>query len=125
MNGTGLGVIGTPDEAIGQIERLAEQSRGFGCYLLMAHEWADPEALRRSYELFARYVMPRFLGTATRLEASEKWSASVQPGLDARHAQALKEWTDKHAAEPAHRSAMILWTARAAVTAACTSSPPA
>jgi limonene 1,2-monooxygenase len=101
VNETGLGVIGTPDEAIAQIERLAEQSGGFGCYLLMAHEWADPEATRRSYELFARYVMPRFQNSATRLQASERWSASVQAGLDARQAQALKEWTDKHAAERA------------------------
>src|SRR5262249_20489836 len=30
VNGTGLGVIGTPDEAIGQIERLHAQSGGFG-----------------------------------------------------------------------------------------------
>jgi limonene 1,2-monooxygenase len=99
VNGSGLGVIGTPDEAIGQIERLAAQSGGFGCYLLMAHEWADPEATRRSYELFARYVMPRFQDSTTRLTASEAWATSVQPGLDARQAQALKEWTDKHAAE--------------------------
>ena len=101
VNDTGLGVIGTPDEAIAQIERLAEQSGGFGCYLMMAHEWADPEATRRSYELFARYVMPRFQNSATRLQASERWAASVQAGLDVRQAQALKEWTEKHAAERA------------------------
>jgi limonene 1,2-monooxygenase len=99
VNDTGLGVIGTPDEAVAQIERLAVQSGGFGCYLLMAHEWADPEATRRSYELFARHVMPRLQGSASRLLASERWSASVQSGLDARQAQALKEWTEKHAAE--------------------------
>ena len=107
MNETGLGVIGTPDEAIGQIERLVEQSGGFGCYLMMAHEWADPEATRRSYDLFARYVMPRFQNSATRLQASERWSASVQAGLDARQAQALKEWTDKHAAERAARQSTV------------------
>jgi limonene 1,2-monooxygenase len=107
VNDTGLGVIGTPDEAIGQIERLVEQSGGFGCYLMMAHEWADPEATRRSYELFARYVMPRFQNSATRLQASEQWSASVQAGLDARQAQALKEWTDKHAAEQAAKRSMV------------------
>jgi limonene 1,2-monooxygenase len=109
VNDTGLGVIGTPDEAIAQIERLAEQSGGFGCYLLMAHEWADPESTRRSYELFARYVMPRLQNSATRLQASERWSASVQAGLDARQSQALKEWTDKHAAE---RAAKQVLTAR-------------
>ena len=99
VNGSGLGVIGTPDEAVGQIERLVAQSGGFGCYLLMAHEWADPKATRESYELFARYVMPRFQGSASRLQASEAWALTVQPELDARQAQALKEWTDKHAAE--------------------------
>ena len=106
VNDTGLGVIGTPDEAIVQIERLREQSGGFGCYLLMAHEWADPEATRRSYDLFARYVMPRFQNTATRLQASERWSASVQAGLDAKQSQALQEWTDKHAAERAARQVL-------------------
>ena len=107
VNDTGLGVIGTPDEAIAQIERLAEQSGGFGCYLLMAHEWADPDATRRSYELFARYVMPRFQNSTTRLQASERWSVSVQAGLDARQSQALKEWTDKHAAERAAKQVLL------------------
>jgi limonene 1,2-monooxygenase len=108
VNDTGLGVIGTPDEAITQIERLAEQSGGFGCYLMMAHEWADPEATRRSYELFARYVMPRFQNSATRMQASERWSASVQAPLDQRQAEALKAWTDKHAAERAAKQTLTM-----------------
>jgi limonene 1,2-monooxygenase len=108
VNNTGLGVIGTPDEAIVQIERLAEQSGGFGCYLLMAHEWADPEATRRSYDLFARYVMPRFQNSSTRLQASERRSAAIQAPLDAVQAQALKEWTEKHAAEKAAKAAVAL-----------------
>ncbi len=40
VNETGLGVIGTPDEAIAQVERLEKQSGGFGSYLLIHHEWA-------------------------------------------------------------------------------------
>jgi hypothetical protein len=51
--------------------------------------------------------MPRFQNSATRLQASERWSASVQAGLDARQAQALKEWTDKHAAERAVRQPTV------------------
>jgi limonene 1,2-monooxygenase len=108
VNNTGLGVIGTPDEAIVQIERLAQQSGGFGCYLLMAHEWADPEATRRSYDLFARYVMPRFQNSSTRLQASERWSAANQAPLDAAQAQAVKEWTEKHAAEKAAKAAVAV-----------------
>jgi limonene 1,2-monooxygenase len=108
VNNTGLGVIGTPDEAIGQIERLAQQSGGFGCYLMMAHEWADPEATRRSYELFARHVMPRFQNSVSRLQASERWSASVQAPLSAVQAQALKDWTARHAAERAAKTGVAV-----------------
>ena len=105
---SGLGVIGTPDEAIAQIERLAQQSGGFGCYLLMAHEWADPAATRRSYELFARYVMPRFQNTTTRLQAAEEYAKNTQARLDPMQAQALKDWTDKHAAERAARQPLVV-----------------
>ncbi|MFZ8997746.1 MAG: glycerophosphodiester phosphodiesterase family protein, partial [Ilumatobacteraceae bacterium] len=59
VNESGLGVIGTPDDAIRQIERLEKQSNGgFGAYLMMAHEWANPRATHDHYELFARYVKP-------------------------------------------------------------------
>jgi len=57
---TGLAVIGTPDEAAEKIQALLDQSGGFGAFLFMAHNWADFEATKRSYELFARYVAPRF-----------------------------------------------------------------
>ena len=41
VNG-GLGVVGTPDMAIAQIEELLEQSNGgFGAYLTLAHNWAN------------------------------------------------------------------------------------
>jgi limonene 1,2-monooxygenase len=79
LNGSGFAVIGTPDDAIAQIERLQEQSGGFGTYLLMAHEWADREPTRRSYELFAREVMPRFQGSAETLVASRDWAAENRP----------------------------------------------
>lgn len=76
MNATGFAVIGTPDMAAAQIERLVERSGGFGTYLLMAHEWADPAATLRSFELFMRYVAPRFTGSAERAVASRDWAAS-------------------------------------------------
>lgn len=104
INDTGLGVIGTPDEAIAQIERLQQQSGGFGCYLMMHHEWARPDATRKHYELFARYVKPRFQGTASRLMASEQWSRDVQKDLDAQQAAALHAWTEKHQRERAEKA---------------------
>src|SRR5438309_1777125 len=41
MNASGFAVIGTPDDAAAQIQRLIDQSGGFGTFLNMAHEWAD------------------------------------------------------------------------------------
>ena len=41
----------------------AIQQGGFGGILFRAHEWANREQTMRSYELFARYVMPRFQGS--------------------------------------------------------------
>lgn len=60
MNETGAGVVGTPDMAIAQIQRLIDQSGGFGCYLVFGGDLADWPATLRSYELFAQYVMPHF-----------------------------------------------------------------
>jgi limonene 1,2-monooxygenase len=76
---TGFAVVGTPAMAVAQIERLMEQSGGFGTYLLMAHEWADREATLRSYELFAREVVPHFKGTLSSLEGSRDWAAENRP----------------------------------------------
>jgi limonene 1,2-monooxygenase len=79
MNASGFAVIGTPDDAIAQIERLVEQSGGFGTFLVMAHEWADRAQTERSYELLARYVLPRFQGSAQRTTASRDWAAENRP----------------------------------------------
>ena len=49
------------------------ESGGFGTFLLFAHEWADPAATRRSYELFAQYVMPRYTGQLEAPNASCDW----------------------------------------------------
>jgi limonene 1,2-monooxygenase len=71
---SGLGVVGAVEDAIEHIEGLQTASGvGFGTYLLLAHDWADPVATDQSLELFARYVMPHFQGsTARRLE---NWAA--------------------------------------------------
>ncbi|HYX03322.1 MAG TPA: LLM class flavin-dependent oxidoreductase [Reyranella sp.] len=58
---SGLACIGTPDDCIRHFERLWLGSNGgFGAVLLLAQNWADWEATRRSYELMARYVHPHF-----------------------------------------------------------------
>ncbi|WP_433502545.1 LLM class flavin-dependent oxidoreductase [Pseudonocardia halophobica] len=62
INGAGIGVIGTADQARAQVQRLVDQAGGFGTMLLMGHDWADPTATKRSFEIFARAVAPHFQG---------------------------------------------------------------
>jgi limonene 1,2-monooxygenase len=70
---SGTAIIGTPDDAAARIQQLVDQSGGFGAFLLMDHNWAPWEAKKRSYELFARYVAPRFQQLNDNREASIAW----------------------------------------------------
>jgi len=70
---SGTAVIGTPDDAAARIQQLVDQSGGFGCFLLMDHNWAPWEAKKRSYELMARYVFPKFQQLNDNRDASIAW----------------------------------------------------
>ena len=54
----GVIVVGTPDDAIAQIQRLQKKQGEFGCFLQLAHNWADFEETKKSYEMWQRYVTP-------------------------------------------------------------------
>ena len=75
-NETGSMIIGTPDMAVKQIKRLWEQSGGFGSYLISGIDLADYGPRMRSYELFAREVMPHFKGQMTSTAASCEWTTA-------------------------------------------------
>jgi limonene 1,2-monooxygenase len=60
--GAGAAVVGTPDEMIAAIRNLREITGGFGTVLGFAHDWANREATLRSWELFARFVVPELNG---------------------------------------------------------------
>ncbi|MBE0609519.1 MAG: LLM class flavin-dependent oxidoreductase [Dehalococcoidia bacterium] len=55
-------MIGTPDDLVASIKLLQERSGGFGTLIGFAHDWAAREAQLRSFEMFARYVIPRVQG---------------------------------------------------------------
>jgi limonene 1,2-monooxygenase len=76
---SGMAVIGTPDDAIAQIERLQAQSGGFGCFMQLAHNWANWENTQRSYELMARYVFPKFQQSNDNRETSLNWARDNRP----------------------------------------------
>jgi len=104
LNNSGFAVIGTPDDALAQLEKLEEQSGGFGTFLQLAHNWADFESTKHSYELFARYVAPQFQGTNVSRDASMQWAASNRPAFMNNYGQAVGAEIQKHAQEKAARS---------------------
>jgi limonene 1,2-monooxygenase len=105
LNTGGFGVIGTPDRAVARIQELVDQSAGgFGTFLLMAHEWADREATRKSYELFARYVAPAFTGQLVAPAASCDWVTGSGNEFVNRAATAIGKAVADHAAEQAAKT---------------------
>ena len=71
----GTTLVGSPETVIKGISRLLEYSQGgFGGILFRAHEWANREQTLRSYELFARYVMPHFQGSLNMIAGSNNWA---------------------------------------------------
>ncbi len=99
INDSGLGVIGTPDDAIAQVQRLVEQSGGFGAYLILTHDWADPSATEHSFDLFARHVMPEFQGSLRSLRRSRAASSARFADLSGAQAAAIEEATRRFAGE--------------------------
>jgi limonene 1,2-monooxygenase len=93
----GFAVIGTPDDAIAQIERLTAQSGGFGAYLVMATNWADWERTRRSYELLSRYVMPHFQGRNRARRESMEWTMRHRPELRGDYTRAIGKEIEDYA----------------------------
>jgi len=103
---SGMGVIGTVDDALDKIEALWKQSNGgFGCYLMFAHNWAPWEQTQHHYHLFANHVIPHFKGTTRRLKANEAWTRSVREPLAEKQWDAINAWTAKHEAERAAKTA--------------------
>jgi len=95
----GFAVIGTVDDAIQKIESLVEESGGFGTFLLFGHDWASPAATRRSFELFAQYVMPHFTGQLRAPQRSCDWVTGSGGEFVNRAANAIMKAIADHAAQ--------------------------
>jgi limonene 1,2-monooxygenase len=92
-------IIGPPDEAIEYIEGLIHQSGGFGTFLLLGHDWANPERTINSYRLFAREVMPHFQGQLAAPRASHEWAIANRGELFGRAGQAMLNAIQSHVEE--------------------------
>jgi limonene 1,2-monooxygenase len=101
---SGIGAIGTVEDAAEQVQRLVDQSGGFGAMLLLAHEWANPEATARSYELIAQHVMPLFQDQASSTLAAKARATDTREGHAEAQNQAVAHMTEKYQQEVAARS---------------------
>ncbi len=106
INDSGFGAIGTPEMCRAQIERLWKQSNGgFGAYLTLAHNWANFEATKRSYDLIAREVFPHFQNQHHSTVQAAMRAQKMRPDLAAVHAKAVETAQEVYAAEKAARDA--------------------
>ena len=58
FSGVGNAVIGTPDDLINKIQEMIDVTGGFGAVIGFAHDWANRENTKNSWDLVARYVIP-------------------------------------------------------------------
>jgi limonene 1,2-monooxygenase len=93
------GVVGTPDDAIALIERLQLKQGEFGVFLQQAHNWADWDETKRSYELYARYVMTHFSRDNRPRAESYDWCTEHRDELSEKRTAAARAMFDKHEAE--------------------------
>src|SRR5215211_7132102 len=105
INDAGIGAIGTVEDARAQVQRLWDQSGGFGCMLLLGHEWANPQATKRSWELIAQHVVPHFQGGqvshAQQTLNAKEWATGKREDYAAQQMQAVATMTERYEKEKA------------------------
>lgn len=90
------GVIGTPDDAIALISRLREQQGEFGVMLTVPYNWVDWEPMKRSFELYQRYVMPHFDRINVSRRESYDWVTQHKTEFTEKRQEATQMMFDKH-----------------------------
>jgi limonene 1,2-monooxygenase len=88
----GTTLVGSVETVVRGIHRLQELSAGgFGGVLFRAHEWANREQTLKSYELFARYVMPRFQGSGDMPRGSNEWARDNRRTIFSPNVEAIRQ----------------------------------
>ncbi|WP_171113717.1 MULTISPECIES: LLM class flavin-dependent oxidoreductase [Streptomyces] len=88
---TRTAIIGSVDDAIEAIQRMLDESGGFGTLLVNTQDWATREQTKRSYELLARYVAPHFTGALESRRASQRWVAEQRDDFAAQAREAARQ----------------------------------
>jgi len=104
MNMSGMGIIGTPAQARELIQKLIDQSGGFGSMLIMGTDWANPQATRRSFELIAQEVAPHFQGQSQPLFDAAARAGQKRDGYNVQQHEAIAAMTKKYEDEVAAKA---------------------
>jgi limonene 1,2-monooxygenase len=103
---SGTAVIGTPDDAVAQLERLKKQSGGYGSFLIMAQDWVDRRASLASYELLAKEVFPHFQGSSDLTVRSREWCRQDHDSLIGGAMNAVAKEIERYEKETGYRAAI-------------------
>ncbi len=101
----GVAVVGTPDDAIAQIKRLQAKQGGFGCFLQLAHNWANFENTKKSYELWQRHVTPAINGANVARETALNWARDNKEKFIGAAMGAAMQTIQKHYEDEAKKAA--------------------
>jgi limonene 1,2-monooxygenase len=82
-------MIGTPEDVVASIRLLQKRSGGFGTLIGFAHDWAPREAQLRSFEMFARYVIPQAQGLIEPVQRSADFVSAHKGELMEKAGQAV------------------------------------
>ena len=102
---SGAMVIGTPDDAVTQIRRLQAKQGEFGVFLQLAHNWANFENTKKSYELWQRHVTPVINGANTKREEAFAWAGDNKEKFIGAAMTAAMATIVKHNEEQAKKAA--------------------
>ena len=100
----GVAVVGTPDDAIAQIKRLQAKQGEFGCFLQLAHNWADFENTKKSYELWQRHVTPAINGANVARETALNWAKDNKERFIGAAISAAMQTIQKHHEDEARKA---------------------
>ncbi len=100
----GVIVVGTPDDAIAQIRRLQEKQGEFGCFLQLAHNWANFEATKKSYDLWQRHVTPVINKSNEARDTAFAWARDHRDRFIGAAMQAAMQTIQKHHEDEARKA---------------------
>ena len=102
---------------VANIKALLEVTGGFGTVIGFVHDWANPEATRRSWDLVARHVIPEINGYLAAYRSSQKHVIEHRDSFDRagqavlnkiqeneRALKAFREGANAQTAIPAHHA---------------------